>query len=230
MTGTPDLAEAVRLVADPSRAAILIALADGRALPAGELAYRAGITAQTASTHLARLVDGGWLAVERTGRHRYYRLADPTVAERLEALALIAPSRPQRLPRRSGVPEALRGARTCYDHLAGRLGVAVTAALVEQGVLAPAGQEFAVTPGGQARLAALGIDLDAARQQRRRYAYACLDWSERRPHLGGAVGAALTSRLFELGWLRRPAAGRAVALTDAGRAGLEREFGLSGTP
>src|SRR5205823_94842 len=173
MDAETNLFAIARLVGEPARGAILSALLDGRVLPASELAYRAGVSPQTASAHLARLIEGGLLRVERTGRHRYYRLADPEVAQRLEALATVLPFDPARTPRQGRVPERLREARTCYDHLAGRLGVALTESLVANDLLLPEPTAFTLTELGARRLESLGVDLDAARRQRRRFARRC---------------------------------------------------------
>lgn len=227
MNADVNIAAAAALIADPTRAAFLDELLDGRALPAGELARRAGVTASTASTHLARLVEGGLVAMERSGRHRYFRLADPTVARALEALAAVAPPKPVRSLRQSNVAASLRSGRTCYDHLAGVLGVRLTQALVESGSLSVREGAFALTEAGAERLTAFGIDLTAAERSRRAFAPCCLDWSERRHHLAGALGAALLQRLLDLRWIQRAEGSRAVKLTPEGQIGLERQFGLT---
>jgi len=199
----------------------------GEALAAGELARAAGVGAATASEHLSRLCGGGFVTVVPTGRHRYFRLASPDVAHALEALALVSPARPVRSLRQSRLDAATAFARTCYDHLAGVVGVAVHDALVGDGALAPAAGGYEVTSDGQARLAAWGVDVPAARRTRRAFARACLDVSERRPHLAGALGAVLCGRMLELGWfVRRRRGERALRLTEAGRRGLAREIGL----
>ena len=236
MTGDADIARICALIGDPSRARVLMALADGRALPAGMLAGEAGVSASTVSEHLRRLLDGRLVAVERQGRTRYYRLAGPQVAEALEAVARIAPPEPVRSLRQGTHAHALRRARTCYNHLAGRLGTALMAAFLHDGVLdgvrrpgaepdrlAGPGRAVAyrLTPHGRGVLEGLGVDLEALRGRRTPVRY-CLDWSEQRHHLAGPLGAALTDRLFALGWLRRTDRRRVVLLSDAGRAGLER--------
>lgn len=227
MNADVNIAAVAALIADPTRAAFLDELLDGRALPAGELARRAGVTASTASTHLARLVEGGLVVVERSGRHRYFRLADPTVARALEALAAVAPPKPVRSLRQSNVSAALRSGRTCYDHLAGVLGVQLTQSLVESGSLSVGDGAFALTEAGAGRLTAFGIDLLAVQRSRRAFAPCCLDWSERRHHLAGALGAALLHRLLDLGWIARTEASRAIKVTPEGRMGLQMQFGLS---
>jgi DNA-binding transcriptional ArsR family regulator len=220
-----DVAAVAGLLADPARARMLDTLLSGHALPAGELARHAGVTPQTASAHLRRLLQGGLLAVEAQGRHRYYRLAGPAVAEAVEALALIAPPLPVRSLRQSQRAEALRFARTCYDHLAGVVGVAVADALLRAGALRPAaGRDYQVTPQGERLLGGLGVDVAELRRRRRAFARGCLDWTERTPHLSGALGAALLERLLGLGWLARGRVPRGLVLTDAGRDGLAEAF------
>jgi len=223
----PDLAPVGALVGEPTRAAMLAELLDGRALTAGELAARAAVGASTASSHLSRLVEGGLLAVVRQGRHRYYRLAGPRVAHALEALATLAPAAEARDPFEREILTGLRFARTCYGHLAGRLGVALRDRLLERELIRQDGLEHRVTPAGERWFTELGIDLDAARGTRRSFARACLDWSERRPHLAGGLGDAMLAALVARGWVRRQPGERAVELTEAGRAGLQASLGLS---
>jgi DNA-binding transcriptional ArsR family regulator len=220
------IAPVAALLADPARVAILWALADGREVSASELALQAGVTASTASVHLAKLVAAELVGVRPEGRHRHYRLARPELVAAMEALALLAPQGAPRTHRQARIGRAVRAARTCYDHLAGRLGVGLTAALLERGALAPADpRQFEVTPEGERLLAGLGVDVAAARASRRAFAPACLDWSERVPHVAGALGAALLARLLDLGWIERTPASRAVQVTPAGRRGLGG-FGL----
>ncbi|AZQ74362.1 transcriptional regulator [Streptomyces luteoverticillatus] len=228
----PDLAALAGLLADGTRASFCLALLDGRAWTATELARHAGVAASTATEHLNLLVGGGLLAQERQGRHRYVRLADPETAQLIETLASMAPRRvnpPRSLPavNRS---RALARARTCYDHLAGALGVAITEAMTDRGLL-DWEQGLTLTGNGIAWLAGLGIALPPA--TRRPPVRACLDWTERRPHLAGAVGAALCRHAFDSGWITRIGTGRAVALTEIGRRTLQDHLGLSdetGTP
>lgn len=208
-----DIAPVAALIADPTRAAILTALLDGRALAAGELARLAGVSAATASSHLAKLLEGGLVDVVRQGRHRYYRLSGHEVAEVLEVLARISARPAVRSLRQSRQAKLLEEARTCYDHLAGRAGVALLDQLRDGGHLD--GQEL--TPRGEQVLRKLGVDVEGARGLRRRFAAECLDWTERRAHLGGALGAALTEALFEQGWLKRGNIPRAVIVTDEGK-------------
>lgn len=213
-----DLAAVGALIGDPSRARMLDSLMSGRALAAGELAAVAGVGRSTASEHLGRLLDGGLVEVVEQGRHRYYRLAGPTVARALEALSHVAPPRPVTTLRQSGQARALGFARTCYDHLAGRCGVELHDALIARGWLSAA---YDVTPSGTDALAAWGVDVARARARRRSFARPCLDWTERRPHLAGALAAEVTDALLDRGWfVRRSADSRALRLTDSGRAGL----------
>jgi DNA-binding transcriptional ArsR family regulator len=216
MSGDADLARAAGLMAEPARAKVLMALADGRALPASLLASEAGVSPQTVSGHLRKLLDGGLVAVERSGRHRYYKLSGPEVAAAVEALARIAKPQPIKSLRQSTRAAALREARTCYDHLAGELGVSLLDALRRERLVRTKGSEVELTTAGRERLEALGVDLTPTR---RAFTRLCLDWSERRYHLAGALGAAITQRLFELDWIER-GSGRTVRLTPQGRTGL----------
>jgi DNA-binding transcriptional ArsR family regulator len=227
MNAVYPIAAVAELIGEPARAAVLIALADGRALPAGELARAAGVSAQSASAHLAKLVVGGLLAVWNEGRHRYYRMASPEVGHALEALGAIATK-----PRASGTerpPEtrALHHARLCYDHLAGRLGVELVDAFERAGLIRIEGErEFELGPQGEHGFAALGLDVATLRRARRTFARRCLDWTERRPHLAGALGAALCARMFELEWLARMPKTRALRVTHRGARELARRFGI----
>jgi DNA-binding transcriptional ArsR family regulator len=230
MRGEPNLAAVAALIADPARVAILGALADGRALPAGELAAIAGLSAQGASAHLAKLAGSGWLAVEREGRHRYYRLANTRVASALEALAVLA--EPLRSPRLAPSPAAiaLRQARSCYDHLAGALGVAIAESLEKRGyLLAAEDKKLHVTAGGAAWFdAVLGIAVSAHRPGRHGVARRCLDWTERRHHVAGPLGSEILKRMLELKWLVRLPDTRAVRITPAGHRALLAELGIGG--
>lgn len=215
------------LIADSARAAMLIALADGRALPAGELAYAAGVTAQTASSHLAKLLAGGLLTVETEGRHRYYRLAGSDVAQALEHLAALRPLETLRRKPLSREGRDLRFARCCYDHLAGQLGVAVTQALQERGYIAPAtDKQFSVTHSGTEWFASMGLDVKALKPTRCGLARQCLDWTERRHHLAGPLGVQFMSLLCSNGWLQRSKSSRVVQVTPNGWAGLRKQLGV----
>jgi DNA-binding transcriptional ArsR family regulator len=244
MTGDADLAALGSVLGERARARMLLALGDGRALPASVLASEAGVAASTASAHLARLVDAGLLAVTVQGRHRYYRLAGPQVAELIEVLARVAPATPVRSLREGTRAQALRAARTCYDHLAGRLGVALLQALIGHGAviggdgrhhldgdgadrLSAPGRDvdYRLTSAGAQRLARLGIEVPDAGPEGLPLRY-CVDWTEQAHHLSGPVGRSLASRLAELGWLRRAERSRAVHVTDLGRSRLRSELGV----
>lgn len=225
MSAFPEVSGVARMIGEPTRAAMLTALLGGEWLTAGELARRARIAPPTASEHLARLGAAGLIVARRAGRHRYYALAGADVAAALESLAQIAAPGPTNALRRLPAEESLRFARSCYDHLAGQLGVLLTEALVERGVLAGAGLD--VTPRGEQVLGGLGVDVSSLRGERRPLTRPCLDWSERRDHLAGAVGAALLASLLERGWLARLPGTRAVRLTLRGREGLYRALGVA---
>jgi DNA-binding transcriptional ArsR family regulator len=215
-----ELAGFGELAADPSRAAMLLSLMDGSARRASELAGIAGVTPQTASSHLRRLVEGGLLVLERLGRHHYFRLSGERVAEALEAVALLHPPARKRVP---PTPErvALAEARTCYLHLAGRLGVAWLATLEKRRFIHLSGGALAMTGKGVAHFASLRLS-----PSRWPAGKPCLDWTERRSHLGGPLGGLLTQHLFERGWLARRAENRAVRVTSLGARGLALHFSL----
>jgi DNA-binding transcriptional ArsR family regulator len=240
------VAPAAALMADQARATMLLALLDGRPLAASELARLAAVSAPTASAHLAKLLDGGMVTVVRQGRHRYYQLAGHEVATAIEALSQLGRPVRVRSLRQSRQAAALAEARTCYDHLAGRAGVELLAGMLREGLLAETGRSRArsgqagdsdwpavdmasvnydVTERGVARLAPYGIQIQKITGSRRRFAGACLDWTQRKPHLGGALAAAITSRLFELGWIERGTRLRSVVVTPEGREGLAAAFG-----
>ncbi|MFD4785981.1 ArsR/SmtB family transcription factor [Streptomyces sp. NPDC058459] len=223
------LASLAALLADETRAGCLLALLDGRAWTAGELARHVRVAPSTLSGHLNRLVAGGLLTTERQGRHRYVRLADARAAQLVEDLAAHLPQDvvvqvPHTL-REVRTQSALARGRTCYDHLAGRLGIAVTDALTVRGLLRQDGG-FALTDAGLAWFADTGITVD--RSTRRPPARACLDWTERRPHLGGGAGAALCRYALETGWCVRLGPGRAVRVTSAGKRALADLLGIDG--
>lgn len=224
MNAQPNVAAAAALIGEPTRAAILTALLGGQSLLAGELAARARVSPQTASAHLAKLVAGSLLVVEAQGRHRSFRLANDRVAHVVEALGAIAPRGQVRSLGESLEVEAMRSARTCYDHLAGRLGVALTRSLLDQEYLKEVNGDFCLTPSGEEGLTRWGIDVERARRTRRKFAFRCLDWSEQRYHLAGALGAAITAQLSALQWIRRLPGGRAVQVTAAGRSGFWAKF------
>jgi DNA-binding transcriptional ArsR family regulator len=222
------MAGVAALLGDPTRALMLDALMDGRARPAGELARTAGIAPSTASEHLARLVAGRLLSVEPSGRERLYRLASADVADVLEALSRLGSAAPVRSLRSADRRDALHAARTCYDHLAGRLGVGVTDALVARDVLRPRDGSFELSEAGAVFLTEIGVDVDGARARKRVFARSCLDWSERRPHLAGALGAALADAALGQGWVRRRPNDRALDVTPAGAKALRERLGVLG--
>jgi DNA-binding transcriptional ArsR family regulator len=220
-----DVAAAARLFADPTRADVLAALLDGRALTAGELARATGVSAQTVSAHLRRLLDARLVAVQAQGRHRYYHLADDRAGRAFEALAALAPVRPARSLRQSRIAADLRMARTCYDHLAGAVAVHLADSLTRHGVLAVDQGRYRLGPAGTAVLTSFGLDMSSIALARRSLAHPCLDWSERRHHVAGALGAALLTRMTDLGWISPHPASRAVRLHETGRQGLSEIFG-----
>jgi len=225
MPVAPALADVAALIADPSRAAMLLTLMDGRALTGSELALAAGVGLPTASAHLSRLGDAGLVAGERQGRHRYFRLAGPEVAEAIEAL-LVLSGPAGTAPIRTGPHDAqLRQARVCYDHLAGVQGVALLDGLRGRGFV-EGDDDLRLTGAGHLAFVELGIDVEALGRGRRPVCRACLDWSERRSHLGGALGAAILDRILAEGWARR-GQGRALAITPSGAAALADRFGTA---
>jgi DNA-binding transcriptional ArsR family regulator len=246
--GDADLAAAAGLIAEPARARILLALSDGRALPASGLAAEAGISAPATTNHLNRLLDGGLITVEASGRHRYYRLAGPQVGVVLEALATVAPTHPVRSLRQDTQAAALRYARSCYDHLAGRLGVTLTAGLLEHHALIATdgtddtsrrdGERYAAPvphhpyqlgPAARPVLADLGVDLDALRDASHRtrpLLRFCVDWTEQRHHLAGGLGAALLAALSTNNWIVRHPHRRTIQLTPEGAAQLRDHLGV----
>lgn len=245
MSTDVDLSVPAAVLGNPARARLVMALLDGRALPASVLASEAGVAASTTSEHLAKLCDAGLLSVEPHGRHRYYRLASPQVARAVEALALLAPPAPIRSLRQHTRAHALREGRLCYDHLAGRLGVTVMRALITTGSLqggdgihhpdrAPTDRlsapghdvKYRLTSRGTAVFTELGVDLDALSARHRPMVRYCLDWTEQRHHLAGGLGAALVDRLLALDWLTRTNQRRAVRLTEAGKARLPAALGV----
>jgi DNA-binding transcriptional ArsR family regulator len=223
-TIAPQLAEVAQLAADPGRANILSTLMDGRALTAGELAAVAGVTPQTTSSHLAKLVERELLTVEKRGPRRFYRLATPLVARMLEGMMNVAVTGPARFRPPSKIDDQMRRARTCYDHLAGELGVALTDSMIERGRLTLEADAGELTVRGAEFLAGLGIDLNSPGRSRRAFCRPCLDWSERRPHLAGRVGASIASLAFARDWIRRRPQGRSVEITEHGIAAFRDLF------
>ncbi|CAO3414022.1 ArsR/SmtB family transcription factor [Azospirillum endophyticum] len=225
------IATIAALIGDPTRANILSALMGGQALTAGELSWHAGVGAPTTSGHLAKLSEAGLLAVERQGRHRYYRLASPDIAQAMESLMALAATGPRRHHPPGPKDEALRTARTCYDHLAGRLGTALAGSLDTRGHVILGDGGALVTEDGRDFLGGLGIalpeaDKDGKSGNRRPLCRVCLDWSERRHHLAGRLGAALLTCSLERGWIARIPDSRAVAITDDGTQAFSTLFGI----
>lgn len=223
----PRIAEVAALIGDPARTNILAALMDGRALTSTELSYVARVSPQTASGHLAKLTTAELLAVEKQGRRRYYRLASPLVGQMLEGIMAVAGAQTVLRPLRpSRIDEEMRMARTCYDHLAGQLGVALADTLIGRGHLAFVQDGGEVTESGFAFLSEFGVALDACQRTRRVFCRPCLDWSERRAHIAGSVGARLCTRALELGWVRRRENTRSLDVTVKGRQGFTQWFGI----
>jgi DNA-binding transcriptional ArsR family regulator len=220
----PDISSLAALISEPARGRMLIALLDGRSLPATELAQRAGITCQTASSHLAKLAEGQPLRVIPQGRHRYYRIANARVADLLESMARFAPSKETCRP---GPKSPIQIARTCYNHLAGSLGVRITDAIVGLRLLREVGRDYQLTKKGAQWFSEFGIDTGALRKLSRVFARQCLDWSERRNHLAGSLGSALAEHLFECSWLEHVRESRAVRITELGRRELKRRLGVT---
>jgi len=224
MIAGPLIAEIAALVGEPARATMLSALLDGRALTASELAYAARVTPQTASTHLAKLSEAGLLSPIRDGRHRYFRLASPKVVEMLDGIVAVAlENRPRYRPLTRQARE-LSAARICYDHLAGRLSVDLTDFFTAHEYIVLGDEAAEITQEGTRFLTEFGIDLAALTSTRRHLCRLCLDWTERRPHVAGMVGAALTTRYFDLGWTERMKHTRAVIVTEPGKRGFLETF------
>ena len=225
MNTGPLIAEIAALAGDPARGTMLAALMDGRALTATELAYAARITPQTASTHLARLTEAALITMLKRGRFRYFRITSPRVAQMLEAIMAVAVEHRPRFRPLSPEAARLRSARFCYDHLAGQLGVGLADALAARELVLLDDEGGHITEPGHRFLAEFGVNLPPMRQ-RRSVCRACIDWTERRPHIGGALGAGLADRCLSLGWIRREKNTRAVVVTQAGLRGLQDTFGL----
>lgn len=225
--GQHNISSVAHLIAEPVRSVMLITLADGSTMSAGALAKAAGVTAQTASSHLSKLLDGGLLSVESKGRHRYYRLAGAHVSHVLESLASVGPVTPawRNTPNRSA--QALRFARCCYDHLAGQISVAVTQSMLTRGVIVEAGERhYALTTPGCAWLQQLGIDIGDLTVGQTEHGRQCLDWTERQYHVAGLLGARLMDAFLAWGWIRKSPTTRSVAVTALGWDGLRKHFGI----
>lgn len=225
MKDGPDIALIASLIGDPARANMLVALMGGTALTATELAAEAGVTRQTASSHLNKLESGGLLRIRKQGRHRYYQLSGPDIADLLENLMGVA-VRTGHIRTRPGPKDpALRRARVCYDHLAGDMGIQLYEGLLARGLLFEHEGEPVITPVGESFMKRLGLPLDALVRGKRPLCKACLDWSERRTHLAGALGAALLEHIYDKGWAHRKTGSREVTFTNNGREAFDRIFG-----
>jgi len=220
------IAEIAALAGDPARANILTALLDGRAMTATELAYAARVTPQTTSAHLAKLTEAGLITATPQGRHRYFKLASTKVAQMLESIVAVAGDNRPRFRPLSRQARELQAARVCYDHLAGQLGVRIADAMIARGYLVVEDDVARFTETGTRYLWDLGIDLRVAGKGRRQLCRACLDWTERRPHIGGAIGAALAERWLALGWITRAKDSRAVTVTPEGERGFRDSLGM----
>jgi len=220
---TPHIARVAQLLADPARARMLCTLMDGTLRPAGELAYAANVSAQSASAHLAKLVAGGLLKLQPQGRHRYFRIAGPEVASVVEAMDALDTGARQPVPVASG---QFQRARTCYSHLAGETAVRILEGMLKVRWLVGDGSGYKVTPRGEKSLGEIGLDLAAARRPRRAFARACVDLTQRRPHLGGALGDALLDLYVRRGWILRNRRSRAVDITPRGRENFRSLLGV----
>jgi DNA-binding transcriptional ArsR family regulator len=223
----PDIAMIGSLLGDPARANMLTALMAGQALTAGELAREAGVTAQTASSHLAKMSAGGLIAGRKQGRHVYYALSGPDVAGVLEALSGLAERTGHTRVRTGPKEPALRRARVCYDHLAGDLGVAMLDSLTHRGLVIGSGESLVLSADGETFMAALGLDVPALSSLRRPLCKGCLDWSVRRSHLAGALGAAMLQRFYALGWATREEGSRVVSFSPRGLDAFRQIFGVA---
>jgi DNA-binding transcriptional ArsR family regulator len=220
------IAEIAALVGDPARATMVSALLDGRALTASELALAAHIAPQTASTHLAKLTEAGLLSVVRDGRHRHFRLASPTVADMIDGIVAVALEKRPRYRPLSRQARALSAARMCYDHLAGRLSVDLTDSFVAREYLVLDDEAAEITRAGARFFSEFGIKVPTLRSTGRHFCRLCLDWTERRRHIAGVVGAAITKRYFDLGWIERMKRSHAVIVTPLGRRGFRETLGI----
>jgi len=231
MTDAPDITRIASLLADPARASIVWTLIDGTTRPAGELAFAANVSAQSASAHLAKLVEGGLLQSEAQGRHRYFRIASSEALGLIESLASFGASVRPRVPRHPPLVRAMPGqflhARTCYDHLAGEMAVEVCRAMLTARWLVAEGQEFKTTRLGREKLSALGIDSSREYKGRRAFARGCVDLTQRRPHLAGELGATLLDFYVREGWVLRTRDSRVVTITPRGHQAFRRKPGVS---
>lgn len=226
MSINPHVADIASLLAEKSRATILLSLMDGRFHTVSELAYMAAVTPQTASFHLSKLKEANIVNVDKQGRHRYYQLANKEVAHILESFLTVSPPPEVRSLKQSSQVKLLREARTCYDHLAGKLGVSLTESMLNIGYLEKEERNFEVTPNGEHFFTDFGIDLGQLKKKRRSFSRACLDWSERHDHLAGALGNELLKHFLDLSWIVRVPSIRAVKVTDKGKAGFKQHFNI----
>ncbi|MEQ9124668.1 MAG: metalloregulator ArsR/SmtB family transcription factor [Alphaproteobacteria bacterium] len=220
----PDIALIGALVGDPARANMLAALMSGKALTASEIASEGGVAAPTASAHLARLEDGGLVRRRKQGRHSYFALADGEVAALLEAMMGLAARRGHMRVRTGPNDPAMRRARVCYDHLAGEFGVQMLDSMSARGLVSAEAETLSLTPAGRSFAAEFGVDLDEIERGRRPLCRSCLDWSARRAHLAGGLGAAMLGRFYALGWAKRQEGGRVVRFSDAGERAFRAAF------
>lgn len=231
MTEALNIPRVANLLADPARASMLWTLIDGTTRPAGELAFAANVSPQSASGHLAKLVEGGLLRSKAQGRHRYFRIAGPEAAHLIESLASfgasIRPRAPRDPPLARAMPSEFLYARTCYNHLAGEMAVKVLQVMLKERWLVSAGQEYRVTRLGHEKLTALGVDVGRALKGRSSFARGCVDLTQRRPHLAGALGAALLDLYVRERWILRTPRSRVVNITPAGHEAFRRRFGVS---
>lgn len=220
----PNMAEIGSLLGETSRATMLASMMDGRFHTASELAYMAAIKPQTASFHLSKLVEGQLVRVEKQGRHRYFQLAGEEIAQLLESFLAISPPPEVRSLKQSSQMKLLQDARTCYDHLAGKLGVQLAESLLNAGFLKLVEKQFLITEEGAQFFTDFGLDLDDLKRKRRSFSHACLDWSERRYHLAGALGEGMLTHFLSLGWVTRVPSIRAIKVSEKGRAGFKEVF------
>lgn len=218
--------EVAALIGDKARAKMLWSLLDGRAYTATELAIFANISRQSCSNHLSKLVKAAILKVEKQGRHRYYCFANDKIAQIIEGIAYLLPTQTNIPVRAEHKPKGIKYARTCYDHLAGKVGVALTVSLLNMGIINKEEDTFFVTKEGENWFGGLGIKTNLLLKKKRKFAYPCLDWSERKSHIGGALGAALLNAMLENDWIRRKKDSRAVIITYKGAIALKKRFNV----
>lgn len=218
--------EIAALIGDKTRAKMLWSLLDGRAYTATELAIFADISKQSCSNHLLKLVNGGILKVEKQGRHRYYRFVDDKIAQVIESIAYLLPPQSDLSKETKNEVKGVKYARTCYDHFAGKVGVEITKSMLDIGIIIRAEEQFSITKTGEQWFGNLGIDINVLRNKKRKFAFPCLDWSERKFHIGGALGAGLLNFMLENDWIRRVQYSRAIIITRQGRTELKKNLNL----